>query len=146
MLRYDGLYISYYEDEEDRGVYTSCLRFYRNGTVICCVTCGEVEEIIKWFDKSNPNIRPGKYKVYGDRIEFSVKYEFNFECSCLENGKEKRWMEFDLTKINYKGSIVKDTLELQIHSYRYRENHKPIDKYFLEKYTFVETADTFVTN
>ncbi|MEC4817829.1 MAG: hypothetical protein SAK29_31835 [Scytonema sp. PMC 1069.18] len=52
----------------------------------------------------------------------------------MENGKEKRWTEFDLTKINYRGTIKKDTLELHVHSHRHRENHNPVDKYFWEKY------------
>ncbi|KYC37392.1 hypothetical protein WA1_48210 [Scytonema hofmannii PCC 7110] len=97
MLRYNGLYVTYHEDEESRALYMSCLRFYRDGTVISCATYGEPEEIVKWFNKSNPNIALGNYKVHGERIEFSINYEFNFECSCLENGQEKRWTELDVT-------------------------------------------------
>ena len=119
MLRFDGLYVAPPQTfGNDSTVYFGYLRFYADGTVIDCSSTGTPEQVIRWFDRDNPDQRSllrGSYFTDGDEIVFSP--EFTDQDEGLEI----------LMRIDYKGHIKDDgaTLELsvasQINGYTHEE-------------------------
>jgi len=72
MIRFDGLYGTPPKPLKDGSlVVFDYLRFYADGWVIHCVSTGTAEQVIRWFDRDNPEQRTllrGPYHVRGDAI------------------------------------------------------------------------------
>ena len=121
-VRYDGLYVSGPQDviPSDYGSCYHYLRFYEDGTVLAAsvVLTEGPNQVIRWFDKSNPNISKGQYSIQGNTIRFSTTSP-----------------QGDV--VDYAGQIINDRLKLH---WRSRIIRRGFDSRGFEDYTFVKVS------
>ena len=106
MLRFDGLYVTPpLSSAGDSTVYFGYLRFYEDGIVIDCSSTGTPAQVMKWFDRDNPDQRfllKGAYTLDGDEIVFSPEF------TDWDEGYEIPM------KIDYRGRILDDGARLEL--------------------------------
>jgi hypothetical protein len=106
----------------DPTVYFGYLRFYADGMVIDCSSIGTPEQVIRWFDRDNPDQRSllrGSYETDGNEISFSP------ELIDQDEGQEI------VMRIDYRGHIKDggDTLELSVASRINGYAHEEVYRY-----------------
>jgi len=89
----------------DSIAYFGYLRSYADGEVIDCSSTGTPEQVIRWFDRDNPDQRSllrGSYYTDGDEISFSPEF--------IVHGERQEI----LMKIDYEGHIMEDGAALEL--------------------------------
>jgi hypothetical protein len=106
MLRFDGLYVTPpMLSPGDSVAYFGYLRFYADGEVIDCSSRGRPDQVIRWFDRDNPDQKSllrGSYHTNGDEISFSPEF------TDQDEGQEI------LMQIDYEGHIKEDGAALEL--------------------------------
>jgi len=99
-LRFDGLYAL-----PQKG-FTSYLRFFPNGKVVCANSSGDKESVMRWLDEEFEN--SGHYLVWDDNIEFNIVEEdieigVSFKGTILDNALDLSWKQKATSRKVYTG-------------------------------------------
>jgi hypothetical protein len=91
-IKFDGVYFS----PIGRGVATSYVRFFDNGTVVSVSAMAKPDDVKSWLNADNENVSIGTYALLEDKVAFAAKSS--------------------LGSVDYIGKVVNDKLVLDSRS------------------------------
>lgn len=71
-LRFDGIYQSEPERDENGNEYCTFLRFYPDGIVIYVNATASAQSISKWFNRDNKELVDGIFRLNNNRLVFTT--------------------------------------------------------------------------